>query len=262
MQTEVAALKPREAPALHRLRHDPARLLVDAGVTPDKWQADLLRAPGSQTLLLCSRQAGKSTVAAALALHQALTEPGSLVLLLSPSARQSGELFLKAKGLYEAIGRPVPLSGPRENALRMTLANGARIISLPGAEGTIRGYSGVRLLVIDEAARVDDALYMSVRPMLAVSRGRLLALSTPFGRRGWYYEEYSGARPWQRVRVTAEQCPRIGAEFLAAERAMIGERWFRQEYGCEFMEQIGAVFSGADIDALIAESFGARAFPE
>src|SRR5262249_36509381 len=159
-------------------------------------------------LLLCSRQCGKSQTAAGLALHTALLRPGSLVLLLSPSLRQSGELFRdKVKRLYGALGRPV--ATVQESALSMELANGSPIVSLPGEEGSIRGYSRVALLVIDEAARVDDALYNSVRPMLAVSRGRLVALSTPFGRRGWFWEAWSGAEPWQRVKITAPECPRI-----------------------------------------------------
>jgi hypothetical protein len=185
--------------------------------------------------------------AAALALQVALLEPASLVLLLSPTQRQSGELFRdKVLRLYQALRRPVPTV--QESALTMGLANGSRIVSLPGEEATIRGYSGVRLLVVDEAARVPDELYRAVRPMLAVSGGRLLALSTPFGKRGWFYEEWSGKRPWRRVRQTAAQCPRITREFLAEERAALGERWYRQEYDCSFEDAVGQVFSDSDID--------------
>ena len=123
-------------------------------------------------LLLCSRQSGKSQVAAAIALQTALTMPGSLTLLLSPSERQSGELFTdKLLKLYDSIDRPVKAT--KLTALQLTLANGGRIVALPGAEGTIRGYSGVALLIVDEAARVPDALYFAIRPMLAVSRGRV-----------------------------------------------------------------------------------------
>jgi hypothetical protein len=111
----------------------------------------------------------------------------ALVLLLSPTLRQSGELFKdKVRRLYNALGRPVRCV--QETQLTMELTNGSRIVALPGEEGTIRGYSGVLLLVCDEAARIPDALYFSVRPMLAVSGGLLVALSTPFGRRGWFYE--------------------------------------------------------------------------
>lgn len=212
-------------------------------------------------MLLCSRQSGKSQTAAALALHTALLMPNSLILLLSPTLRQSGELFRdKFLRLYKATGRT--LKSVQETALQLTLSNGSRIVSLPGDEGTIRGYSGVSLLVIDEAARVPDALYYAVRPMLAVSKGRLVCLSTPFGKQGWFHDAWFSASPWERVRITADQCPRISPEFLAQEQRDIGPRWFAQEYCCSFEDMIGAVFSGADIAAILATDVPALEFPE
>src|SRR5262245_57575498 len=241
------------APLLDRLRDDPARLMTAAGMQPDPWQTRLLRCPSARTLLLCSRQTGKSTVAAALALRTALLEPASLVLLLSPTLRQSGELFKdKVLRLYNVLGRPVPTT--QESALTMQLANGSRVVSLPGDEGTVRGYSGVSLLVIDEAARVPDELYRSVRPMLAVSGGRLVCLSTPWGKRGWFYEECTGTGDWERVCITADQCPRITPEFLAEERQSLGDRYYRQEYFCSFEDVIDAVFAEADIVAATADA--------
>ena len=241
----------KPAPGLERLRLDPLRALTAAGIAPDPWQAALLEKEASRVLLLCSRQAGKSTVAAALAVQTALLKPGSPILLLSPTLRQSGELFRKVLELYQALGKPVRIRA--QSALRMELVNGSRVVSLPGTEGTIRGFSGVSLLVIDEAARVADALYYSVRPMLAVSRGRMVALSTPFGQRGWFYDAWEKDPDWTKVRVTAPECPRISAEFLAAERKALGERWFRQEFLTSFEDTVDAVFSAADIRAALSD---------
>src|SRR5262249_6558041 len=179
----------------------------------DPWQRDLLLSRDRQVLLCCSRQAGKSTVVSALALHQALFTPGALVLLLSPSQRQSAEIFRKVTDGFDALGRPLPAT-PRTQ-LRLELVNGSRVLCLPGREETVRSFGGVNLLVIDEAARVRDDLYRSVRPMLAVSRGRLVALSTPFGRRGWFYQEWSGGGPWKPVQGTWRACPPIPPQFSA-----------------------------------------------
>jgi hypothetical protein len=225
--------------------------LWKAGLTPDPWQADLLSSPPINALLLCSRQAGKSTAAAALALREALLCPGALVLLLSPTLRQSGDLFRdKVLSLFHAL--PPTVATARETALTLELANGSRIVSLPENEAGIRGFSGVALLIIDEASRVEDALYCAVRPMLAVSGGQLVALSTPFGRRGWFFDEWEGKAPWQRVRVTAEQCPRISRAFLANEERALGPRWYRQEYACSFEDAVDAVFAVADIQAALS----------
>ena len=230
---------------------DPALILAGAGIQPDPWQTILLRSTANQIALLASRQIGKSTVSAGLALRVAMLEPQSLVLLLSPSLRQSGELFRKVTSIFNGIGRPVPVA--TETVLTLELANGSRIVSLPGTEGTVRGYSGVKLLVIDEAARVDDSLYYSVRPMLAVSGGQIVTLSTPFGKRGWFYEEWLGSGDWERYQVRADQCPRVTADFLEQERLALGERWYAQEYLCSFEEVAGAVFAHADIHAALTD---------
>ncbi len=241
------------SPILDLLRADPARILMEAAMAPDPWQASLLRSNSKRLLLLCSRQAGKSTAAAALALRAALLEAPALVLLLSPTLRQSGELFRdKVLRQYNALGRPV--AATQESALQISLANGSRIISLPGDEETIRGYSGVRLLVVDEASRVTDALYYAVRPMLAVSQGRMVCLSTPFGKRGWFHDEWYREDDWSRVKITADQCPRIPRTFLEEERRAIGERWFRQEYFCSFEEVIDAVFMYSDVMAAVDDN--------
>jgi phage terminase large subunit-like protein len=203
---------------------DPALLMADAGQTPDPWQQDVLRTEAKRLLLLCSRQSGKSTVTAALAFHTALYQAPALVLLLSPSLRQSQELFRKVLDVYRMIDETIPTE--QESALRLELTNGSRIVALPGLENTIRGYSGAKLLVIDEASRVADNLYYSVRPMLAVSGGRMVCMSTPFGKRGFFHQEWSEGHGWEKVLITADQCPRISKEFLAEERRTLGEWWF------------------------------------
>src|SRR5215203_3402422 len=146
------------------------------GLEPDPWQEDLLHSTSDRILLNCSRQSGKSTMTGIIALHRALYHPDSLILCLAPALRQSQELFGKVLSFYRDLGRPIPAHTERK--LSLELQNDSRILTLPGSERTIRGYSGAALLVVDEAGRVDDELYYSVRPMLAVSGGALLMLST------------------------------------------------------------------------------------
>jgi len=251
-KAETAIHRATVTPLVKTLKDDPARLMTLGGMEPDPWQTTLLRSNAARHLLLCTRQGGKSLVAAALALREALLRPFSLVLLLSPTLRQSSELFGdKVMALYGALDRPVETT--LESGLRMELANGSRIVSLPGDEKSVRGYSGVSLLVVDEAARVDDALYYTIRPMLAVSRGKLICLSTPFGKRGFFYDEWTGESDWQRVEITAYDCPRITPEFLAEEERALGPRWFRQEYLCSFEDSSDAVFSHEDIQAALTD---------
>jgi len=224
--------------------------MATCGLSPDPWQASFLRSPAQRLLLLCCRQSGKSTTTACLALHTAIYHPDSLVLLLSPSLRQSTEVFRKVLTAYRTLDAGIPAE--QESALRLELANGSRLVSLPGKEETVRGYSGVRLLIIDEAARVPDDLYYSVRPMLAVSGGRLVALSTPFGKRGWFHHEYTEGANWERVQITAHDCPRISPAFLEEERRSLPALWFASEYACEFVDTTDQVFSYEHVQAALS----------
>ncbi len=228
---------------------DPVRMAQAAGIILDDWQADMVRSTSMRLLLNCSRQSGKSLDAAVLADHTALYEPGSLVLLLSPSLRQSQELFRACLSIYRALDRPVPAEA--ESALRLELGNHSRIVSLPGKDGTVRSFSGVRLLIIDEASRVPDELYMAVRPMLAVSGGRIILLSTPFGTRGFFYEAWRRRSQWDYYQIEASQCPRISPAFLEEEKAVMGEYYYSQEYECVFRDAKEASFRREDIDRLI-----------
>lgn len=117
----------------------------------------------------------------------------------------------------------------------------------------MRGYSGAKLIIEDEASRVDDELYNATRPMLAVSQGRHILMSTPFGKRGHFYEAWeNGGDMWERIKFTAWQNPRISKEFLESERKLIGEWWFKQEYECEFMDSVDSVFNSEMVRAAIS----------
>jgi phage terminase large subunit-like protein len=235
-------------------RHDPAEIGPVAfssdtlGITPDNWQADVLCSTRDRLLLNCSRQAGKSTTSATLALYTALYRPRSLTLLISPSLRQSAELFRKVTNLLEQLPSPPVLV--EDNKLSLTTDRGSRIVSLPSSGATIRGFSAVDLLIEDEAAYVPDELYYAVRPMLAVSGGRLVLMSTPNGKAGHFWQAWDSGDDWQRVMVPATDVPRIPVAFLDEERRALGERRYRQEYLCEFVDEIeGALWRRAWIDA-------------
>jgi hypothetical protein len=244
-----------------KLALDRLAFAKELGISPDEWQRALLRSTSDRVLLNCSRQSGKSTMTAVIALHRALYHPGSLILCLAPALRQSQELFGKVLGFYRDLGRPV--SPQAERKLSLELDNGSRIITLPGSERTIRGFSGVGLLLIDEASRVDDALYHAVRPMLAVSGGSLMMLTTPYGKRGIFFEEWTGRHGWDRYEVPARECPRISEEFLEEERRALPSWVYRQEYETSFEETEDAVFTTEMIDGAISPDvtplFGAGA---
>lgn len=243
--------------------------------------------------------AGKSQTAAAIALHHAMTNLGtrglgSTTLVFSAGQREAIELLRKIRHLrYGLIHHHVPTgrkswrprsvardvkrwqelavgsdwgepSLPPEIAAVMDgqtvleLENGSRIISLPAKSQATVGWTA-DLLILDEAKVIPDDLYRSVRPMLATTGGRLIALTTPLGQRGWFYEAWTQCEeaalrgepePYRRFKRTAWECPRRDEAFLLQERQLIGAHWFRQEYEVEFLAPGGTVFRGEDVDRM------------
>lgn len=247
-----AEVRARIAPAPSR--RSPAEMADALGLDLDAWQLALLGGTWPRALLNCSRQSGKSTVTAALAASEITDRPGVMVLIIAPSDRQSALLYRTAIGMYRRLGGEVPATAETRRSLE--LANGSQLHALPGKEATIRGFSGVDLLLIDEASRVPDELYQATRPMLATSGGRVVGLSTPAGRRGWWYEAWiDQTQDWHRVEVPATACARIPADFLEEERRELPRHVYEQEYLCVFHDADDAYFSGDLIESVFTSAY-------
>jgi hypothetical protein len=240
LERQIALLTAKVQPPAQSLTQ--VAMAVKLNLDLDPWQRAFLDSDAQQIMLNVTRQGGKSTLSALLGLHEVLSAPDKLVLVVSPGERQSKLLFKKLMRFYRALGKPV--MSLVENQLSLELANGSAVYALPGNEDTIRGFSAVDLLLIDEAARVDDDLMGAVRPMLAVSGGRLITMSTPWGKRGWWYFAWSeGGDDWERFEVPWHDCPRIASSFIEQEKRTLPGLWFRSEYCCEFCEAEDALFS-------------------
>jgi hypothetical protein len=235
---------------------DPVVFAVDRlKFDPDPWQADMLRSDERQIIENVCRQGGKSVTAAARAIHTAIYDAPALVLLVSPSLRQSRELFGK---VTDFLGGLLPAEVLEEdNKSSCTLANCSRIVSLPGDARTIRGFSAPKLVVVDEAAYVPQDMFAALRPMLATSGGQLILISTPNGRLGYFFETWEHGEDWKRIRVTASECPRISAAYLEQERRELGPMLYSQEFECAFIDAATSAFSSALIEAALVDNFEA-----
>jgi hypothetical protein len=231
---------------------NPVELARAVGHEPHAYQAALLQSRAQQVILNWSRQSGKSTATSILPLHIALYRPQSLTLILAPGERQAGLLLDKVyDGLHALDWKPT--RDEKDNTLFLKLANGSEVWALPGKEGTVRGFSGVDLIVVDEASKVPDTLYYAVRPMLAASGGRIVLLSTPFGKRGFFWDVWNSSGDWERHRVPVDQVPHIDPAFVETERQELPPDWFAQEYECQFMEAVGQAFSHELIESLFVD---------
>ena len=231
------ATTPDQPPAI-----DILTFASEVGFHPDPIQTRVLLAHNQNGILNCTRQWGKSSCAGVMALHHAFTIPNSLVVIISTCEKQAAELVRKCRRY--ASHRKLPTRGDGTHNSSLQLPNGSRILALPATDGTTRGYSAVGLLIIDEAARVDDAVYTAIRPALAVSGGKTWLLSTPDGQQGFFHRIFKqDGDSWKRFAVKAEDCPRIPKDYLADERLAMTEEEFQQEYCCAFTQKTGGYFS-------------------
>lgn len=222
------------------------------GFFPDAKQRQVLEAKTRRGILCCSRQWGKSTTTAAMAVHHAWFHPESLVLVASRTEDQSDELVRKIRRFLRRLGA--------KSRGELELPNGSRIIPLPGDEDSVRCYSAATLILIDEAARVPDELCFALMPMLATTDGGLWMMSTPNGRRGLFWETWSGDDPdYTRVSATAEECPRISARFLQAERRRMPQAAFESEYMCVFNQQHKSLLTDEELEAVFRKMDPTRA---
>ncbi len=290
------------------LYYKPELLMTKAGKTPDPWQSEVLRHKGNQ-LVTCSRQRGKTEVAASLAILHAIIKGPCTVLYTSRTLRQVAEFMRRVRSLYANLRAPSPMSAEEwqtapldiaekdeefdwdaipkkeydeywgnlplstnKSVFQLTLMNGSRIVGIPPKEETVRGFTDITLLILDEAARIPDDFYLQSGAYLLVRKGIMVAFSTPFGRRGWFWEAFDGPKKdeptWKRIGVTATGCQhsgrlldgngmpmpmcaacrkvsiiRLDPEWIAREKRRIGDRWFRQEYGNSFEAAAGAIFA-------------------
>lgn len=215
---------------------------------PDPWQRDVLQSDARRQILCCARQVGKSTVVGADAYTRAKYEPNSLVLMVAPAFRQSLNLFRKVK---EAIRiDPEPIQAIKETQTEMELANGSRVIALPGKDETIRSFGGVTELIIDEAAYVPDQIFHAVRPFVATSGGRIVLLSTPGPKQGFFWRMWN-SEGWEKYRVAAYDCPRIPGDEVDDARSSMPEWAWEREYLAEFTDPEDALLSEVDIQAML-----------
>ena len=229
---------------------------------PDPVQTEIFNAATHRLILCCTRQWGKSSIAAIKALHLALRKPGALILFTSASYKQSAELLRKFRG-YATQLTGTKCKGDGIHPGSTVLPNGSRILALPQSPATVRCYSAVDLIVIDEAAFVIDEMHAALTPMLATSDGDLWLLSSPNGRTGEFHKIWTANEPgWHKFSVNALECPRIKPEFLERERRAKGLAIFNQEYMCQFASAKNQTIEQHHIDAAFRGDYPAMNFPK
>lgn len=259
----------------------PTHYLRSLGYKPYLWQEVVASHPGKRKLVNGARQSGKSTILSGVTAHTAKYVPGSLSVIVAAIESQAVEDMERVKGF---VAKDPALKQVRSSDSLIEFSNGSRIMVVPATEKAARGWSAPRVILLDEASRIEDTVYASgIQPMTTNNPDCvMIAISTPNGREGFFYrawqsdlwERFEIKAPWQVVESTWSLLPTESEEAFRSDRALrgiwgfysprhehfeeqswklkdAGPRNYRQEYLVEFVEKEGAAFSYADIDAMM-----------
>lgn len=228
---------------------------IALGIALDPWQRKLVKTPpGGRAICLVHRQAGKTTAAAiATSHHLIFGPPGSTSLVLAPTQRQSGEAIRRIRSLLLKAGAKLET----DNAFSLQLENGSRVLGLPGQDdAAIRGLTVDGILVVDEAARVSDALFQAAMPMVLrhARTARVMLLSTAWAQDGFFYRIWTEGDPldWTKVEARITECTHLSSDDIERERRSMPASVFAREYLNEFSGTESRLFN---LDSLAA-AFG------
>lgn len=209
----------------------------------DPWQREILDYSGD-ICVRSGRQVGKSTIISIKAAHYALLNPNKTILIISAVERQAFHLFeMTLDYLYNNYKRRISTGKNKPTKHKIHLTNGSVIWCLPtGLTGYgIRGYT-INLLIADEAAFIPEEVWTAVTPMLAVTKGQKILISTPHGKEGYYYECFNDPS-FKSYHISSEECPRISKDYLKREKEKMTKVEYAQEYMGEFVDELRQFFS-------------------
>ena len=210
--------------------------------TLDDWQTKVLNEEGN-IVLRSGRQVGKSTVISIKAGEYAINNKTKCVMIIASVERQALLLFEKVLSYIHNKDKSVICKGKkRPTKHKLQLKNGSTILCLPTGDSGygIRGHT-IDMLIADEAAFIPEEVWTAVTPMLAITKGKIILLSTPLGKKGYFYRSFTDPT-FKSFHVSAEDCPRKNQDFLDQERARMTAAQYAQEYLGMFVDKLMQIF--------------------
>ena len=239
---------------LQRLVEEPSYFVEKIiGVQPFSYQKGFMDEDHDRKQFVAGRQVGKSRTCAWIALHKAITREGAMVLITAKSRRQATELFNQIKEELRIAESNNSLTETdfgitRDTRTEINFDNGSRIKVVPiGNDGSnIRTYSA-DVIIVDEAAFIDEQVFQEVlTPMLAVTDGDFVIISTPYGKQGFFWKKKNDD-DWYTQQVSSWDNPKIDDDFIDKQREQLTSLQFKQEIRGEFDEETNSAFPSRDV---------------
>lgn len=231
------------------------------GVEPFDYQKEFIDSEERHSIIASGRQIGKSRMCAWIALHHAITNAYSTVLITAPSLRQSGNLFDQ---LYTEIDKSALSNSEwgieRDTQTVIEFDNGSEINCLPtGRNGDkIRSFTA-DLVIVDEAAFINKASIFEdiLEPMLFVTKGSMVLASTPWGKSGYFYKKFQEAKSnskWHSSQLSSYANPLIDEDDLDDFKIGKTEAQIDREVRGQFTEDVDQFFPTDNIKACMPGS--------
>jgi hypothetical protein len=141
----------------------------------------------------------------------------------------------------------------------LTLNNGSVIRSVPASVRQIRGWP-VDLLIIDEAAFVDNEIWEAAEPAILARPGsRVIMTSSPWGTmEHWFRKLWNEGNDDPSLQIesfswSTYDSPLADKALLERWRETRPSEWFRREVLGEFTDESGSYFSEAELMQAVAD---------
>ena len=228
------------------------------GFTPYSYQRDVINLLVNDShkkhrtvTVVSKRQVGKSLMAENLLLYFGINFARTTSICISPTLSQARKLF---REITDAVADSDIIKASNATLLELTLVNSSQILFRSAEQrDALRGYTVTGLLVIDEAAYIEDSIYYTVLPWCDVSGAPILIISTPRVRSGFFFNNYcyglEGKNEyhtidWSDPKYKSDLDRLLSPDRLEEYRKMLPAQQFRSEYLGQFLDQDGVVFTG------------------
>ncbi len=161
--------------------------------------------------------------------------------------------MLKVRGFLAKAGAKLTA----DNAFSLALDNGSRILAMPGADDAgLRGLSVDGILIVDEAARVQDIIVDAARPMLLRHKktARFFMLSTAWAKSGVFWRTWDAGVGWTKIEAKIDECTHLTSEDIESERRDMSTAVFNREYLNVFDSLESRFFDQGSIASAFGES--------
>ena len=159
----------------------------------DEWQREVLEYDGD--LQLCTgRRVGKTQIMAIKAAERMLKSKCQIVIA-SLSEDQAKLIILMIVDYLQRTNKKQMKTGNKDtNQSKVTTKNGSTAIARPvGQTGdALRGFNG-DVLILDEVSRFNELIMTAATPILLTTGGQIWMCSTPFGKKGYFWEKFDEA---------------------------------------------------------------------